>query len=102
VTPWTAAAYQAPLSMGILQARKLQWAPGDLPNPGSNPGLPHCRWILYHLSHQGSPRILERIAYPFFRGYSQPRNRTGVSSSPLQVDSLPTELPGKSNIGPWL
>ena len=26
---------------------------------GSNPGLPHCRWILYHLSHQGSPRILE-------------------------------------------
>ena len=19
---------------------------------GSNPGLPHCRWILYHLSHQ--------------------------------------------------
>ena len=23
---------------------------------GSNPGLPHCRQILYHLSHQGSPR----------------------------------------------
>ena len=22
---------------------------------GSNSGLPHCRWILYHLSHQGSP-----------------------------------------------
>ena len=22
---------------------------------GSNPGLLHCRWILYHLSHQGSP-----------------------------------------------
>ena len=22
---------------------------------GSNPGLPHCRWILYQLSHQGSP-----------------------------------------------
>ena len=22
-----------------------------------NPGLPHCRWILYHLSNQGSPRI---------------------------------------------
>ena len=22
---------------------------------GSNPGLPHCRWILYCLSHQGSP-----------------------------------------------
>ena len=22
---------------------------------GSNPGLVHCRWILYRLSHQGSP-----------------------------------------------
>ena len=22
---------------------------------GSNPGLPHCRWILYFLSHQGGP-----------------------------------------------
>ena len=31
--------------------------PGDLPNPGSNPGLPHCRQILYCLSHQGSPRF---------------------------------------------
>ena len=29
---------------------------------------PHCRWFLYHLSHQGSPRILEWIAYPFSRG----------------------------------
>ena len=24
------------------------------PTQGSNPGLLHCRWILYHLSHQGS------------------------------------------------
>ena len=33
--------------------------PGD---QGSNPGPPHCRQILYHLSHQGSPqRILARI-----------------------------------------
>ena len=24
---------------------------------GYNPGLPHCRQILYHLSHQGSPQI---------------------------------------------
>ena len=34
----------------------------------SNPGLPHCRQILYQLSHQGSPRKLEWIAYPFSRG----------------------------------
>ena len=25
------------------------------PTQGSNPGLLHCRWILYHLSHQRSP-----------------------------------------------
>ena len=31
---------------------------------GSNPGLPHCRWILYRLSHQESPRILEWAVYP--------------------------------------
>ena len=28
---------------------------GMFPTQGSNPGLPHCRWILYQLSHQGSP-----------------------------------------------
>ena len=32
---------------------------------GSNPGLSHYRWILYQLSHKGSPRILEWVAYPF-------------------------------------
>ena len=31
--------------------------PGDLPNQGLKPGLPYCRWILYCLSHQGSPII---------------------------------------------
>ena len=25
------------------------------PTQGSNPGVPDCRWILYHLSHQRSP-----------------------------------------------
>ena len=28
---------------------------GIFPTQGWNPGLPHCRQILYHLSHQGSP-----------------------------------------------
>ena len=31
---------------------------GTFPTQGSNPGLLHYRHILYHLSHQGSPRIL--------------------------------------------
>ena len=49
------------------------------PTQGSNPGLPHCRWILYQLSHKGSPRILDWVAYPFSRGSSWPRNKTGVT-----------------------
>ena len=52
---------------------------GIFPTQGSNPCLPHCRWILYCLSHQGSSRILEWVAYPVSSGSSQPRNQTGVS-----------------------
>ena len=54
---------------------------GIFPTQGSNAGLPHCRWILYQLSHKGSPRILEWVAYPFSSESSGPRNRTGVSCS---------------------
>ena len=52
---------------------------GIFPTQGSNPGLLHGRWILYQLSHQGNPRILEWIAYPLSSGSSQPRNQTRVS-----------------------
>jgi len=52
---------------------------GIFPMQGWNPGFPHCGQILYQLSHQGGPRILEWVACPFFRGSSQPRNQTGVS-----------------------
>ena len=54
--PWTVVC-QAPLSMEF--SRQEYWSglpfpsPGDLPDLGSNPGLLHCRQILYHLSHQG-------------------------------------------------
>ena len=52
---------------------------GIFPTQGSNPDLPHCRSILYQRCHQGSPKILEWVAYPFFGGSSWPRNWTGVS-----------------------
>jgi len=39
---------------------------------GLNPGLLHCGWILYQLSHKGKPRILEWIAYPFSSGSFDP------------------------------
>jgi len=36
---------------------------GIFPTQGSNPGLPHCRQILYQLSHQGSPTISKFLHY---------------------------------------
>ena len=57
----------------------LSFLQGIYPTQGSNPGLPHCRQILYQLSHKGSPRILEWVAYPFSSRSYQPRNQTGVS-----------------------
>ena len=70
---------------GILQARILEWVAFPFsrrifPTEGLelNPGLPHCRQILYQLSHQGSPKILKWVVYPFSRGSSRPRNQTGL------------------------
>ena len=44
---------------------------GIFSTQGSNPGLLHCRWIIYQLRHKGSPRVLEWVAYSFSRGISQ-------------------------------
>ena len=49
------------------------------PIQGSNPGLPHSRWMLYQLSQQGSSRIVEWVPYPFSSKSSQPGNQPGVS-----------------------
>ena len=48
----------------------LSLLPGIFPTQESNQGLVHCRQILYQLRHQGNPRILEWVAYPFFIGSS--------------------------------
>ena len=52
-------ACQALLSMGILQARALEWVAilfsrGIFPTQGSNPSVLPCRQILLPLSHRGS------------------------------------------------
>ena len=57
VTSWTVT-HQVPPPMGILQVRILKQVAvhssrGILSTLESNPGLPHCRRILYCLSHQG-------------------------------------------------
>ena len=67
--------------------------PSSYPTWGLNPGLLHCRQILYCLSHQGRPRILKWIAYHFSKGSSQPRSQTRVSC--IAGGFLPAELPGK-------
>ena len=72
----------------------LQWI---FPTQRLNPGLPHCRCILYRLSHQGSPRILEWVAYTFSSRSSRPGIELG--SPVLQVDPFPTKLSGKPF--PW-
>ena len=81
LTPCTIAR-QAPLSMGFSRPEYWSGLPcpplRDLPNPGVKPRSPLCRRILYCLSHQGSPRILEWVAYPFSRGSFQPRNQTSM------------------------
>ena len=35
-------------------------SPGDAPDPGSNPGLPHCKQMLCHLRHRYSKENLKR------------------------------------------
>ena len=62
-SPWSSPGQNTGVgSLSLLQ--------GIFPTQGSNPGLPHCRCILYPLSHKGRPRILGWVAYPFSRGSS--------------------------------
>ena len=70
---WTVA-HQVLLSLGILQARILEWAAMPSPRGSSQPRVQtrvsHIAggWILYHLSHQGSP-ILQCFTF-FLRSFS--------------------------------
>ena len=85
-SPWNSPGQNTGVgSLSLLQ--------GIFPTLGSNPCLLHCRQILYQLSHKGSPRILEWVAYPSLADLSDPGIKLGFPA--LQVDSLPTELSGK-------
>ena len=65
---------------GVLQARILEWVacppPGDLPNPVIKPRYPALQEDSLP-NHEGSPRILEWVAYPFSRGSSWLRIERG-------------------------
>ena len=71
-SPWNSPGHNTGVgSFSLLQ--------GIFPIEGLNPSLMHCRQILSQLSHKGSPRILEWVAYSFSSRSSCPRNPTGVS-----------------------
>ena len=40
------------------------------PTQGSNPGLPHCRQMLYPLSRQGSPNVCVSYCFQFYSEYA--------------------------------
>ena len=77
VTPWTVAC-QAPLSMGIFQARLLEWV-AMLSSRGSSQPR---EWTevsciagrFFTALAAGKPKNTEWVAYPFYRLSSQPRN----------------------------
>ena len=49
-SPWNSLGQNTGVdSLSLLQ--------GIFPTQGLNPGLPHCRQILYQLSHKGSPSL---------------------------------------------
>ena len=58
--PWTVAC-QTPLFMKF--SRQEYWSgllfpsPGIFPTQESNPGLLHCRQMIYQLSYEGSPNV---------------------------------------------
>ena len=70
---------------------------GIFPTQGSNPGLPHCRQILYPLSHQGSPTVLymhakiylPRISFTIFSTWKNP---TYSSETMITFNVSPSQL----------
>ena len=70
---------------GIPQARIL----GIFQTQGSNLALLHCRWILYHLSHQGSPILSNK-----------PQIKQNFAGRKLQLVPLPSKTKKKCSLFP--
>ena len=108
--PWNSPGKSARVgSLSLLQ--------GIFPTQGFNPGLPHCRQILYQLSYQGSPNSLLRsnniplhgyiTFYPFIHWWtlgcfylSAVVNNAAVNSIiPLVVQRLRLWTPNAGGLG---
>ena len=97
LTLWDALDYGPPGSSvrGILQARILaiSFSKGSSRFRESNTALPHCRQILYCLSHQGSP--MYTLAWMVSKHYSK-REDLGTS---LVVQWLGIHIPSAGGLG---
>ena len=64
---------------------------GIVPTQGSNPGLPHCRQILYQLSHKGSPYIYTYTNTHIYNYIQFPVSSDGKQSAcnAGDLDSIP-------------
>ena len=71
---------------------------GIFPTQGSNPGLRHCRWILYYLSHKGSPRKYMELVEHLLSGRGKPLLQTFITL-PLPEDQsvFSRDGPGKTS-----
>ena len=63
--------------------------PGDLSNPGIEHSFLHCRWILYHLNHQGSVKIMEWQPIPSLGDLSNPGFEPGSPFLQLSYQGSP-------------
>ena len=64
---------------------------GIFPTQGLNPGLLHCRRILYQLSHKGSPwysEITEKIKFQVLVGSPSAHNLIGQKIAHIAIESL--------------
>ena len=87
--PWNSPGYNTRIgSHSLLQ--------GIFPTQALNPGLPQCRRILNQLSHQGSSRVCSTgVDSRSLLWGNLPNPGIEPRSPALQVDSLPSEPPGK-------
>ena len=60
------------------------------PTEPSNLGLPHCRQILYHLNHQGSPRSYLKVHFCYGSGRDTPWNKRCTQCIPVLRTQGPT------------
>ena len=79
---------------------------GIFPTQGSNPGLLHCRQVLYQLSHKGSPLVLYvpkcAISFPGGSVVKNPSVKQVMQVQSLdQEDSLEKEVATHSNVLAW-